>query len=770
MHKVINRVTLGNHNNISVPRAKKDRQTRVLYWLAVFSGIGFIGSLFSALAIIFVFTAFSSTLPSPSKLTNRPIEQATKIFDRNGALLYSVFNDKNRTLITLDNVSPHLISATLAAEDAEFYLHEGIDPFGIARSIYVTIFTSSKQGGSTITQQVAKNALLTQDRTLPRKIKDVVLALQIERKYSKDDILQMYLNEVPYGGTTWGVEASAKSLFNKSAKDLTLSESALIAGLPQRPTYYSPFRDPEAAKNRQKYVLYLMKDRGWVDRDGNRQYLSEEDYNAAVEEELNYAEIKGTLKAPHFVMYVLDLLRERYGEEYLNSGLNVTTSLDLTLQETYEQILREEVEKASTLGVGNAGLVAIDPQTRQILAMVGSRDYFADNSTGQFNIVVDGHRQPGSTLKPFIYLAGLMKGYTASTLMYDVYTEFDRGVGLEPYDPKNYGGWGFRGPIQIRYALANSVNVTAVKMLDLVGIQTMVDLANNLGIKALKYDPSKHGLALSLGGGEVTLLDLTNGFASLGAGGVYKELSPILEVKDYKGDVLDRYFDVKGIRVVDEGLVWIISSILSDNSARSSAFGANSQLNIPQNKVAVKTGTSNDLKDNWTVGYTQDIAIGVWVGNNDGTAMNARLASGLTGAAPIWNRSIVHFLKNKPNKEFTKPESIVDVRVGTLSGMVPYDGEEEGRIEYFVKGTEPKAKSEMFRREKICDDGEIEDKVYIIHKAEKTDWQPFVISWVEDRFEDDEGQLFKNMGPDFEKEEKPDRFDLNDCNDDDDDD
>jgi len=771
MKKVINRVTLYNHDSYTHAKGKRDFKTTILYWLAVISGLGFLGSIMVAITFIFVFTAFSSTIPSPTKLTNRAIEQSTKISDRNGELLYSVYSDKNRTLVTLDQVSPHILAATLAAEDADFYLHDGIDPFGIARSIYVNIFTASKQGGSTLTQQVAKNGLLTQDRTWTRKIKDVVLALQIERKYSKDDILQMYLNEVPYGGTTWGVEAASKAVFNKSAKDLTLAESALIAGLPQRPTYYSPFRNPEAAKSRQTYVLYLMKDRGWVDRDGNRKYLTQEEYDQALAEPLNYAEIKGVLKAPHFVMYVLSQLNERYGEEYvLNSGLNVTTSLDLKLQEQYEQIVREEVDKAKSLGVGNAALVAIDPQTRQILAMVGSRDYFSEDSTGQFNVAADGLRQPGSTLKPITYLAGLMKGYTASSLMYDVYTQFDRGEGLEPYDPKNYGGWGFRGPVQLRYALANSINTTAVKMLDLVGIQTMVKLANDLGIKSLHYDPTKHGLALTLGGGEVTLLDLTSGYASLGAGGVYKDNSPIIEVKDYKGNVVDHYIDVKGIRVVDPGQVWIISNILSDNSARSAAFGSNSQINIKNNKVAVKTGTSNDLKDNWTVGFTKDIAIGVWVGNNDGTPMNDRLASGLTGAAPIWNRAINLYLADHPHKEFEKPENIIDVYVGSTTGMLPYEGEEESRLEYFVKGTEPTAKSEMFKREKICDDGDIEDRVYIIHKAEKPSWQQYVDAWVQSKYKDDEDQLYKNMGPEYAKEHDSDKFDLDNCDDDDDDD
>lgn len=774
MKKVISRA--GNGRNVEMPikftKMRGSFSDKVLYVIAVISGLGLFGTIIAAIGLIFVFTAFSSTLPSPTRLTNRSIEQSTKIFDRNGELLYSVFDSKNRTLVTLSQVTPHLIHATLATEDGDFYYHQGIDPIGTFRGIFVTITTRGKQGGSTLTQQVAKNALLTSDRTLTRKVKDIVLALQIERSYSKDEILQMYLNEVPYGGTTWGVEAAAKTYFGKSASELNLAESALIAGLPQSPTRYSPFRDPEAAKERQRYVLYLMHERGWVSPDGQRQYISDEEYNQALEAPLNYIEFEGTFRAPHFVMYVLNLLRERYGDEMVESGgLQVKTSLDVKLYEEYQKIVQEEVAKAASLDVSNAGLVAIDPQTREILAMVGSIDYFNDEIDGQFNVAL-GKRQPGSTLKPITYLAGLLQGYTASTLMYDVYTQFDTGEGQEKYDPQNYGGWGYRGPIQLRYALANSVNVTAVKMLDLVGIPSMVKLANDLGVKSLYYDPSKHGLALTLGGGEVTLLDLTSGYASLAAKGIYRDSVAILEVKDYTGKLLEKHGGSEGKRVVDERYVYIISNILSDNNARAAAFGTGSQLYIPNHKVAVKTGTSNDLKDNWTVGYTKDIAIGVWVGNNDGKQMNNRLASGLTGAAPIWHRAMVYYLQDHPHEAFEKPEGIKEVMVGTLSGMLQYEDKEETRLEYFVEGTEPKTKSDIFQRVKICDDGEEEDKLYIVYRAEKSEWQGFLDNWIDETYKDDDDARYTYRGPEKEKEDKPEKFDLEDCeeNKDDDDD
>ena len=762
MNKILNRAV-----GVKKSRAKNVKiGDRILYILAVLSGLGLLGTILGSLTMVFVFTVFSSTLPSPSKLTNRSVEQSTKIFDRNGELLYSVYNDKNRTLVKLGDVSPHLVHATLAAEDSDFYFHEGLDTLGIIRSVIVTATGRGKQGGSTLTQQVAKNVLLTSDRTISRKIKDMVLALQIEKTYSKDEILQMYLNEVPYGGTTWGAEAAAKTYFEKSASDLTLAQAALIAGLPQRPTYYSPYNDPTIAKGRQTYVLKLMHERGWVDPSGERKYISDEEYQQALDEPLEYSKIKGTIRAPHFVFYVLDRLKERYGDDMVeNGGLNVTTTLDLKLQEEYQQIVAEEIEKAKSLKVGNAALVAIEPSTRELLVMIGSKDYFADDIDGQYNVAALGMRQPGSALKPFTYLTGLTQGYTASTLLYDVYTEFPRGEGLIPYDPKNYGGWGFRGPIQVRYALANSVNVTAVKMLDLVGIPNMVKLANDLGVKSLTYDPAKNGLALTLGGGEVRLIDLANGYASLADKGIYKDVTIVKEVKDYQGKVLEKHVDFAGKKVVDEKDVWILSDILSDNNARSQAFGTGSQLNIPKNKVAVKTGTSNDLKDNWTVGFTDEIAIGVWVGNNDGTAMNTRLASGLTGASPIWNRAMISFLKDHPHTEFVKPEGIVNEWVGTLSGMIPYEDKEDRRVEYFVQGTEPKAKSEIFQRVKVCDDGDLEDKLYIVYRAEKPEWQPFLNAWIDKTYENDDDSRYQFRGPAYEKEKKPDRFDLENCGD-----
>lgn len=767
-----NSKSLRSGDGIPVPSKNASLYEKILYWIALFSGLGLLGTIIAAIGIIVIFTFFSSVLPSPTRLTNRPIEESTKIYDRNGELLYSVYDEKNRTLIKISDLSTNLVNATLATEDAEFYKHGGIDSLGILRSVYKTLIGST-QGGSTLTQQIARTALLTMDRTLARKVKEVVMALQIENTYSKEDILQMYFNEIPYVGSTWGVEAASKSVFNKSGRDLTLGEAALIAGLPQGPTRYNPFIHPDEAEGRRKYVLHLMRSRGWVDKDGHRQYISQDEYDAAIAEKMVYAEEKGVFRAPHFVMYVLDLLRNRYGDDMVaKGGLRVTTSLDIGIQEEYQQIVKEEVDKASAAGlqVGNGALVAIEPKSRSVIAMVGSKDYYADDYDGQYNVALSP-RQPGSTLKPITYLTGLKQGYTASTVLYDVYTEFsDKEKGSKKYAPQNYGSWGFRGPLQIRYALPSSVNVTAVKMLDLVGIQNMVKTANDLGLKSLVYNPSRHGLAITLGGVEVTLLELTNAFASLADKGVYKDVSPILEVTTRDGSVLEKASELDGTQAVDARLAWIISDILSDNNARSAAFGSKSQLYIPGQKVAVKTGTTNDMKDNWTVGYTGDLAIGVWVGNNDNSPMNNRLASGLTGASPIWNRAFVRYLKDHPHTAFERPEGIVETWVGTISGMVPYDGLEEKRLEYFVEGTQPKAKSDIFKRVKICKDGKIKDKEYVEYQDLKEEWQPFLEEWIKNKYKDDESQLFIHMGPDYEKDKESDRFDLDKCEDNNDDD
>lgn len=739
--------------------------TKLFYTISV---IIFLGGLFSVTIVYAVSIAFSRDLPDPTKLVNREVAESTKIYDRNGVLLYSVFEDKDRTFVPIDQMSEDLIHATLATEDAEFYLHNGIDLEGIMRAVYLIVSNIGFQGGSTITQQTVKNSVLEDSsRRMTRKIKEVILSLQVENIYSKDEILEIYLNESPYGGNIYGVEAASKAFFDKSAKDLSLSEAALIAGLPQSPTLYNPLRNPETAKNRQLTVLNHMYQNGWKDKNGNLQKITTEEYEQAKAEPLIFNEIRAEIRAPHFVMYVLAELEEKYGEDLVrNGGLTVKTTLDIEFQEEMEKIVREEVDKVARLRVGNGALVALDVENRGVLAMVGSTNYFDKENDGEFNVAI-AQRQPGSTLKPIAYAQGMKLGYTASTVFFDVETCWKQR-GAEDYCPVNYDNR-FRGPVQLRYALAQSLNMPAVKMIDIVGVENFVNLSKDLGIESLDYDPSRHWLALVLGGEEVKLIDLTNGFASLGDSGVAKDVNPILEITDSNGSYLERNIQLPERQALDPGIAWIISDILSDNDARKAQFGSRSDLYIPEHQVAVKTGTSNDIKDNWTVGYTSDIAIGVWVGNNDNTPMSS-VASGVTGASPIWNRAMNLWLKDNPHESFVVPNSIVEYRVGTTTGAKPDDGKEETRKEYFIDNTVPDTLSNIYNRVEICDDGEIKTRTITSYVALKPEWQDRVYSWVNSVYADDEKKRDELLGPDYYNSgNKPEYYDTRNCKKDDDD-
>ena len=729
---------------------KRKKRKPVLIILATLASLFFLSVMLFTVASILIFSIYSVTLPSPTRLVSRDVEQSTKIFDRNGKILYEIFTDKNRTIVNLDKISLDLIHATLSAEDSDFYKHRGFDLISIARGGFNTFRGKGLQSGSTLTQQLAKNTLLTTERTLNRKIKELVLSMQIERKYSKDDIIKMYLNEAPYGGTAYGVEAASQYYFGKSAEYLTLAESALIAGLPQSPSYYSPFgANPENAQARQHYVLWLMKIRGWVDKDGVRRYISEKEYEEAKKEPLKYASVDHGIRAPHFVMYVKNLLSQRYGDDLVErGGLNVTTTLDLTMQEKAQEILANEVEKFKYLDVGNAALAAIDPRNGNILAMVGSKDYFDEESDGNVNVVLS-LRQPGSAIKPLTYVTAFEKGFTPSYVLFDVPTTFPSDSSQPDYSPVNYDGK-FRGPIQIRYALANSINVAAVKMLKLVGIDSLMDTARRFGITTFG-DPSKYGLALTLGGGEVRLLELANAYAVFANGGVYHPPISILKVTDSKGNVIDEVKENKGEKVIDSGYAYLISDILSDNFARADVFGLQSNLVISGHMVAAKTGTTNDIRDNWTIGYTPSLVVGVWAGNNDNTPMAKGLASGITGASPIWQKTMIEFLKDKKDEKFEKLDNIIDVEVGKVSGMQVYDGAEDGRWEKFVKGTEPTTVSDYFIELAVCKDGgkyelkkdcdgdaDIENRVFTKLKAELPEWQESVDKWVEENIDDDD--------------------------------
>jgi len=684
---------------------------------------GFLGAIFLFFALFLFLPLFAFNLPSPDKVVRRE-GFSTKILDRNGKPLYDIFIDERRTPVKLEKVPKVLQEATIAIEDKNFYRHQGFDPIGILRG-FIRIFTRGRaQGGSTLTQQLVKNVMLSPERTIWRKIKEFVLAIQIERRYTKDEILQMYLNEAPYGGTAWGVEAASEIYFGKDVSELNLVESAFLAGLPQRPSFYSPFSGkPKAYIGRTKDVLRRMREDG---------YITEEEEKKAQEdlENLKFQEKGANFKAPHFVQYIQRILVERYGERVIEQGgLKVTTTLDLDLQEKAEKIVKEEIAKVENLHITNGAAVVLNPETGEILAMVGSKDFNDPNYDGQFNVATDGLRQPGSAIKPITYVTAFKKGYTPATLLLDVPTEFPGGQGQPPYKPVNYDGK-FRGPIQVRYALGNSVNIPAVKMLAMVGLKDMLTTAYELGISTLKptnENLSRLGLSVTLGGGEVRLIELTNSYNAFVNQGFRTDPVGILKIEDQDGRVIESVNPQKGRRVLTPEEAYLIADILSDNEARSAVFGPNSQLYIPGWQIVVKTGTTNEKKDNWTIGGNRYAMVGVWVGNNDNTPM-IQVASGITGASPIWRRIILEALKDKPNISLEQPGGIVTKAVDVVSGYAAHDGF-PSRIEKFIAGTEP-TDDPVHKKLKVCKtdgklatpsdiaSGNYEEKEFFIFKEE----------------------------------------------------
>jgi len=679
----------------------------------------FILSIFS---LIISFAIFAKDLPSPTKLTNRNIEQATKIFDRAGVLLFDVYGNQNRTLVTLDQIPKSLKDATIAIEDKNFYKHKGFDPTGIIRAIERIVVERKLTGGSTLTQQLVKNALLSSERTITRKIKEFILATQIERRYSKDEILQIYLNEVPYGGTAWGVEAASNLYFGKHASDLNLVESSILAGLPQKPTAYSPFgANPKAYLQRSKDVLRRMREDGYISNEQEKEALKDL-------ENVKFAESGQGIKAPHFVLYVKEQLIEKYGEEKVQQGgLKVTTTLDWQLQEKSQEIVANEIEKAENknLKVGNGGAIVQNSKTGEILVMVGSKDYFAEDYDGNVNVTIS-LRQPGSAIKPVNYVTGFKKGFTPATLLLDKRTEFPGGEGKPPYVPDNYDGK-FHGPVPVRFALGNSYNLPAVKMLAAVGVKDMIETAKDLGINTFT-DESRYGLSLTLGGGEVKLIELTNAFSAFSNGGKRVDPVTILKVTDNKGKVLEEFKPTEGRQVLTPEHAYLIADILSDKNAKYDAFGASSVDNILSVKgkvVATKTGTTDDKRDNWTIGFSPAFTTGVWVGNNDNSPMHPRLSSGITGAAPIWHRIMTEVLKNEKDTPFKRPDGIVEIDVDRISGLLigPYS---ETRKELFAKWQVPQRVDDMHKIIKICKTtgqvadsvciatGQAEDKVFLV--------------------------------------------------------
>lgn len=626
-------------------------------------------------------------LPSPKKLSSpESFPVSTKIFDREGRLLYDIFVEKNRNPVKLSELPQYVKQATIASEDKDFYKHGGFALRGILRAFYNTIFHGKLQGGSTITQQLAKNALLSQERTLRRKIKEAILTAAIEIIYTKDQILEMYLNQIPYGGTAYGIGSASQLYFNKKPQDLTLAEAALLAGLPASPTRYSPFgAQPELAKKRQEYVLDEMV---------KNNFISANEAQKAKEEKLQFAQHSYGIKAPHFVMYVKDQLVEKYGiQKVEKGGLRVYTTLDLDLQEFAQQAVASEVAKLTKEKVSNGAALVTNPKTGEILAMVGSKDYFAKDIDGNYNVTTS-LRQPGSSIKPLNYALAFEKRIlTPASVLLDIPTCFS-SPGQKLYCPDNYDHQ-FHGPVQVRFALGNSYNIPAVKTLALNGLEDFIATASAFGITTFK-DPKNYGLSLTLGGGEVKMIDMAVAFGVFANAGQKQPLHAIQKITDYTGAVLEEYSSPEPQKVISEGTAYLISHILLDNNARQPMFGPSSYLVVKNHpEVSVKTGTTNDKKDNWTIGYTPSFLVAVWVGNNNNTSMSA-VASGITGASPIWNRIMRYVLekqdslKGKIFQEWpTKPDSVVGASICSLSGLAPGNSGCPTRYEYFLEGTVP---------------------------------------------------------------------------------
>lgn len=610
----------------------------------------------------FFLLATAYQLPTPEGLSSYSKPTTTEIFDRHGVLLYRMYEGINRSIVNLEELPQHLIDATIAAEDKTFYKHPGIDLLAIARAFYHNVKFDKQEGASTITQQLIKNSLLTPEKTYTRKIKEVILSLWAERIYTKAEILQMYLNNSPYGGPNWGVRAASKTYFDKEPKDLTLAESAYLAGLPASPSQFSPFGTrPDLGIERQKQVLDRMLEEG---------YINEAEKNEALAEELNFKSSNQAILAPHFVFYVRDILAQKYGERIVSQGgLKILTTLDLGLQGEVEKIVADEVAKLGALNVSNGASMVLDAKTGQILAMNGSLDYFKPGF-GNFNATL-AQRQPGSSIKPITYATAFKKGYAPGNTILDTPITFQDGV--NKYTPVNYDGK-FHGPVSLRVALASSLNIPAVKLLQYVGIEEMIQTARDLGITTLE-DKNRFGLSLTLGGGEVPMIEMMGAYQAFSQMGTLKKPTGILKISDSEGNTLEE-FENKGTQALQPEVAYMINHILSDNKARSMAFGPNSLLNITGQEVGVKTGTSDSKRDNWTFGYSPDFVVGVWVGNNNNAPMNPSLASGVTGAAPIWNRIMRGLLAVKPSTGFVRPSGVIQANIDgradlAISGVVP---------------------------------------------------------------------------------------------------
>lgn len=707
------------------------------------------GGLFLFILAFGSFWYITKDLPDPGKLSLSRAD-STIIYDKDGAIIHQLYSDKQRIYVKQEDIPTTLKQATIAVEDKDFYRHGGFDPLTIIRIPYNYIFRSGRVvGGSTLTQQLIKQTYLDSSRTATRKLKEVVLAIRIEQKLTKDEILAEYLNIAPYGGTIEGIGAASKAYFDKKPGDLTLLESAILAGLPQNPSIFSPYIGrPNAWKSRTKDVLRRMYEDSYIKKDV---------YDAALKQVDTYTfkSEKVTFTAPHFVFYVQNQAEKLVGPATVKKGVRIKTTLDLALQKKAEEIVFDEVGKLKDYKVGNGAAVALDTKTGEIRAMVGSFDY-NEETYGKFNVVADetALRQPGSTLKPLLVAVAMEKKLiTASSLFIDAKTVFP--VTDQPdYEPVNYDGK-FRGPVQVRFALGNSLNIPMVKLMATLGVTEFMTQMEKFGINNLaptKTNLSRIGLSVALGGGDVTMLELAQAYSVLARGGTRVDNSAISEITDATGKVLYRRPEIEVKRVLSPETSFIVSHILSDNNARLDAFGPSSLLNIPNKTVAVKTGTTNDKRDNWTAGYTNGIIIVTWVGNNDNTPMNQKIASGITGASPIWNQIMKAALKTYPDGIPTKPDGVEATEIDSrLGGKVKDD--DHKRSEYFLADTAPKDIASGYQKIKISKNqsdkkandyeisaGQYDERDFIVLSESdpvstdgKNRWQEGIEAWIKEQ-------------------------------------
>ncbi len=655
----------------------------VLFWIVLA-----LAGLFVLLFSFYIYIAW--LLPLPDLFSENINAPTSKIYDRNGILLYEILQPESgkKTLVPLEKIPRHFIEATLAAEDINFYSHPGVDPGAIARALFFNIKEQRVvSGGSTITQQLVRNILgAGPNRDLSSKLMEAIYAVRLNNLYSKDQILELYLNKIYYGNMAYGAQSAALDFFGKNIYDLDPAQSSFLAGLPQSPSQYNPYVHFDLAKKRQKYVLDQMV---------KNNFISQQEADADVNEPLILRANKFKMKAPHFVNYVINQIEQQYGEDLLiKGGLQIKTTLDYNLQLKAEEVIRQQVDKLNRNNVTSGALVSMDVKTGQVLAWVGSADYFDEGIDGSVDIVTS-LRQPGSSIKPLTYLLAFEKGYTPATVILDIPTQFNTETG--PYQPKNYD-LAYHGPVRARTALASSFNIPAVKTLDFVGVENFIAFLNMLGISTLDKPAGFYGLALTLGGGEVRLIDMANAFNVIANFGVKKPDSTILEISDGKGSVLYKWDQPAGEYVLGpEGKqhAYQIIDILKDPLARMPGFGEGSVLELSR-PAAVKTGTTRNFRDNWTIGFTPDLLTAVWVGNADATPMEN--VSGVDGAAPIWADFMEAALQNVPKTEFEKPPGLQEVEICSISGKLPTDLCPERTYELFTGATVPSEKDDYYKQ------------------------------------------------------------------------